>query len=94
MKWLLPESCGWFIIGGIIGYTFMFVMALISTRKLRSSLAEEQYHNKLLKIELMQAKNKLEAQRDKYWQKAIDSLKKGYGKETNQIISDEIEEKD
>ena len=94
MKWLLPESCAWFIFGGIIGYTIMFVTALISHSKLRSSLAEEQYRNKLLKIELMQAKNKLEAQKDKYWQNAIESLEKGYGKEINQVITDELEEKD
>lgn len=104
MEWLITEQCAWFIFGGIIGYTFMFVVALLAIKRLkknhehekyelRSLLNEERCHNKLLQSELMLAnsKAKLEAEKAKCWLKAIDSLEKGYGKEINQIIADEIE---
>lgn len=104
MEWLITEQCAWFIFGGLIGYTFVFVIALILIRKLkrnhehekyelRSLLNEERCHNKLLQSELMLANSKaqLADQKVKCWEKAIDSLEKGYGKEINQIITDEFE---
>lgn len=63
MEWLITEQCAWFIFGGIIGYTFMFIIALISIRRLKSyykteiyslrlSLKNEQDRNKILKDEI------------------------------------------
>ena len=82
MEWLITEQCAWFIFGGLIGYTFMFIIALISIRRLkrnhehekyelRSLLNEERCHNKLLQSELMLAnsKAKLADQKARYWKK-------------------------
>ena len=104
MEWLINGRFAWFIFGGLIGYTFMFVIALLAIRRLkrnhehekyelRSLLNEERCHNKLLQSELMLANSeaKLANQKARCWEKAIDSLEKGYGKEINQIITDELE---